>query len=98
MRQYTKHLIMSIGFLMVGALVVGLLISMSATFSFKALIVPLAVFFLAGRYYGAAQGWWDIEAREEWRNTRSLKPVNLVGLLLGCGFGMQRYPRTKDDM
>lgn len=106
MRESTKKLLISVGSLLMGAIFVVILVDMSPPLLHFHLFFSLALFFISGRFYGAAQGWWEIELRQDWRNTRTWAPKDLVGILLGFGLGMKSdevekegwNPPRKDNM
>jgi len=92
-RNSTKSLLISIGLLLPGAMSAFVL---SIEFSAFALIMTVVLFFLSGRKYGIAQGWWEIELRQDWRIKREWKDHDFVGLLLGFGLGMKEEEIEKE--
>ena len=96
MRESTKHLLISVGLILAAALLVWALLFIFASISYSALFLALGASFVGGRYYGAAQGWWEIELRQDWKNTRSWNPKDLVGILLGFGLGMKPDEAEKE--
>lgn len=106
MRESTKKLLISIGCLLFGGLAALSLSEATLLIDRLYEFIVFIIVFLSGRYYGAAQGWWEIELRQDWRNTRTWTPKDLVGILLGFGPGMKPdevekegwNPPRKDNM
>jgi len=97
MRESTKKLLISIGCLFFGGLAALSLSDATLLIDRLYEFIVFIIVFLSGRYYGAAQGWWEIELRQGWRNTRTWAPKDLVGILLGFGLGMKPDEVEKED-
>ena len=106
MRESTKKLLISIGCLLFGGLAALSLSEATLLIDRLYEFIVFMFIFLAGRYHGAAQGWWEIELRQGWRNTRTWAPKDIVGILLGFGLEMKSdevekegwNPPRKDNM
>jgi len=89
MRESTKKLLISIGCLLFGGIAALSLSDATLLIGRLYEFIVFIIVFLSGRYYGAAQGWWEIEMRQDWRSTSSWTPKDIVGILLGFGLGMK---------
>ena len=89
MRMSSKMLLLSVASLISGAFFTLMLIDMSPPIWLFPLFFSLALFFIAGRFYGVAQGWWEIELRQDWRSSGEWRSRDIVGLLLFFGLGMK---------
>ena len=85
----SKMLLLSVATLLPAAFFVMMLVHMSPPIWYFPLFFSLALFFVSGRFYGAAQGWWEIELRQDWRNTGQWRDRDLIGLVLFFGLGMK---------